>query len=204
MNCKVQKINAKERVAVLSDGESIQFDYLINSSPLNEFLSYFEGNVYEELRQRLSYNRVLVFNLGFNKKSKYTKEHWLYVPSKEVNFYRVGFYDNILDADKLSMYIEIGYPKEGEIDTEKQLELTVDNLRKLGIVDEDMQLEEYSTIIMDPAYVHINADTDKMIQKFKEKAEAEKIYTIGRYGAWTYCSMEDCMVAAKALAEKLR
>ena len=29
------------------------------------------------------------------------------------------------------------------------------------------------------------------------------IYTIGRYGAWTYCSMEDCMLEAKNLSKKL-
>ena len=28
-------------------------------------------------------------------------------------------------------------------------------------------------------------------------------YTIGRYGGWTYCSMEDCMLEAEALAETL-
>ena len=41
---------------------------------------------------------------------------WKLIPIRmQVNFYRIGFYDNILDADKLSMYIEIGYGKEDEI-----------------------------------------------------------------------------------------
>ena len=56
---------------------------------------------------------------------------------------------------------------------------------------------------MDPAYVHINTETEKKIQKFKDREAENHIYTIGRYGAWTYCSMEDCMIAAKNLAEKL-
>lgn len=72
------------------------------------FLSCFDDNETQKLQEMLSYNKVLVFNLGFNKKSKYTKEHWFYIPDKNVNFYRIDFYDNILDADKLSMYIEIG------------------------------------------------------------------------------------------------
>ena len=181
---RVTKINNEEKTAELDDGSKISYEYLINTSPLNEFLSYFEGEEFEKLRQSLSYNKVLVFNLGFNKKSKYTQEHWFYIPDKGVNFYRIGFYDNIHDADR-------------------QLELTLENLRKLGIIDEDMELEEHSTIIMDPAYVHINTETEKKIQEFKEREAENHIYTIGRYGAWTYCSMEDCMVAAKNLAEKL-
>ena len=55
----------------------------------------------------------------------------------------------------------------------------------------------------DSAYVHIATETDKRVQEFKEREAKNNIYTIGRYGAWTYCSMEDCMVAAKKLAEKL-
>ena len=77
----------------------------------------------------------------------------MYIRNKNVNFYRIGFYDNILDADKLSMYIEIGYGKNDEItveDVQVQLKLTLENLHKLGIIDDETRLEEHSTIIMDP------------------------------------------------------
>ena len=127
----------------------------------------------------------------------------MYLPEKKTNYYRIGFYDNILDSDKLSMYIEIGYSKNATIDVEEQLKLTIDNLRKSNIVSEDMELEEYSSIIMDPAYVHITSDTDKKVTELKKKFENDGIYTIGRYGGWTYCSMEDCMLEAKNLAQKL-
>ena len=206
LNHKVVKIDNAKKVAELDDGSKINYEYLINSSPLNDFLAYFEGEEFVNLRNSLSYNKVLVFNLGFNKKSKYTEEHWMYIPDKNVNFYRIGFYDNILDADKLSMYIEIGYGKDAVItkeDVDTQLRVTLENLLKLGIIDEDMKLEEHSTIIMSPAYVHINTETEKKIQDFKDKEAKNNIYTIGRYGAWTYCSMEDCMIAAKKLAENL-
>ncbi len=204
---KVVKIDNESKKAELDDGSKITYEYLINTSPLNHFLDYFDGEEFKSLQEALSYNKVLVFNLGFNKKSKYTEEHWMYIPDKNVNFYRIGFYDNILDADKLSMYIEIGYGKNDlitEEDVEKQLKLTLENLHKLGIIDDETELEEHSTIIMDPAYVHINTETEKRIQEFKEREAGNNIYTIGRYGAWTYCSMEDCMIAAKNLAEKLK
>lgn len=204
---KVVKIDNESKKAELDDGSKITYEYLINTSPLNHFLDYLDGEEFKSLQEALSYNKVLVFNLGFNKKSKYTEEHWMYIPDKNVNFYRIGFYDNILDADKLSMYIEIGYGKNDVIteeDVEKQLKLTLENLHKLGIIDDETELEEHSTIIMDPAYVHINTETEKRIQEFKEREAGNNIYTIGRYGAWTYCSMEDCMIAAKNLAEKLK
>lgn len=207
LNHVVNRIDSQSKKVILNDGTQIFYEYLINTSPLNKFLLYFENEQICSLQRDLSYNKVLVFNLGFNKKSRYTEEHWMYIPDKNVNFYRIGFYDNILDTDKLSMYIEIGYGKNDVItakDEEEQLKQTLNNLQRLGIIDEDTMLEEYSTIVMDPAYVHINTGIDKKITELKGNLKEENIYTIGRYGAWTYCSMEDCMIAAKRLAEQLQ
>ena len=122
---------------------------------------------------------------------------------KNINFYRVGFYDNILNSDRLSMYIEIGYNKEDKnIDVETQLKETLENLEKIGIV-KDNKLVSYSTILMDPAYVHIQSETNIEVDEWKEKMAKQQIYSIGRYGGWTYCSMEDSMLAAKKLAETI-
>ena len=159
------------------------------------------------MQKELSYNKVLVFNLGFNKKSKLKKEHWLYIPSKECNYYRIGFYDNILGTDKLSMYIEIGYPKDAKItdkEIDKQLELTLKNLKEQEIIDDTTKLVDHVALIMDPAYVHIEKETDEKIKEELEKLSKKKIYSIGRYGAWTYCSMEDCMLQAKKLYEEIK
>ena len=148
------------------------------------------------------------FNLGFDKTSPLCKkEHWLYIPSKDCNYYRVGFYNNILGDEKLSMYIEIGYNKDTKITKEeidKQLDLTLKNLRESGIISDDMKLVDHETIIMDPAYVHIETETTKKIDDLKNEFSKKGVYTIGRYGAWIYNSMEDSMVKAKELAEKLR
>ncbi len=205
LNSTIEEINTKKKYAVLSTGEKIEYEYLINTMPLNKFLALLGG--YEELIDKMSYNKVLVFNLGFDKPSPLCKkEHWLYIPDQKTNYYRVGFYNNILGQDKLSMYIEIGYGKNQKIDKkeiDKQLKLTLKNLEKDNIISSDMKLVDYEPIIMDPAYVHIETETTKKIEKAKEKLEKSSIYTIGRYGAWIYNSMEDSMVAAKELAEKI-
>lgn len=201
---EVSSVNINDKKINTTDGSIIEYEYLINTSPLNIFLNLLDDNKYHKLSNELSYNKVLVFNLGFNKKSKYTKENWMYIPSKEINFYRIGFYDNILNTDKLSMYIEIGYGKDDEINIEEQLKLTLDNLLKLGIIDEDTKLEEYVPIVMNPAYVHINTKNDLDVKNALKELNSNHIYSIGRYGGWTYCSMEDCMIEAKDLADKLK
>ena len=101
------------------------------------------------------------------------------------------------------MYIEIGFSKDDKIDVDKELKDTLYNLEKIGITKNNA-LKAYSTIIMDPAYVHINGETNDKINKYIENMEKQGVYTIGRYGAWTYCSMEDCMVEAKRIADTLK
>lgn len=202
LNTTVKSINIEEKVATLSNGTTIKFENLINTAPLNMFLKLIDDNRYKYLEEKLSYNKVLVFNLGFDKKSiNYTKEHWVYIPEKDINFYRMGFYDNIMGSDKLSMYIEIGFSKDDEINVKLELEKTINNLKAINVIDDSYVLEAHSTIIMDPAYVHINTKTNNAILKIKKELAENNIYSIGRYGSWTYCSMEDCMVEAKELVD---
>lgn len=206
LNTKVTYIDEKNKEAKLSNGEVIQYENLINTIPFNQFLMLFSNPKYSELSNNLTYNKVLVFNLGFNKKSKYDKEHWIYIPDKNINFYRIGFYNNILNADKLSMYIEIGYPKNQNIDEkeiENQLDLTLKNLQKMQVIDDSFELVAFEHIIMDPAYVHINTENSLQIKNVMQELQTNNIYSIGRYGGWTYCSMEDCMVEAKSLSSNL-
>ena len=130
----------------------------------------------------------------------------LYIPDKKCNYYRIGFYDNILNSDRLSMYVEIGYSKDAVITNEeidRQLKLTLENLRDQDIIDDDTKLIDHCAIVMDPAYVHIEKETDQKIKALFNDFAKNNIYCIGRYGAWTYCSMEDCMLQAKNLYEKL-
>ena len=203
LNTKIVDIDIKNKVATTSDGYKIEYQYLINSSPLNEFLALLNTNSSNELLSKLTYNKVLVFNLGFEKKSDWN-EHWVYFPDKSINFYRAGFYDNILNSDKLSMYIEIGYGKDDKnIDIDEQLKLTIENLKKVGIVDENNKLVSYSSLLLDPAYVHVHGNTNEDVGKYFDSLKQNNIFSIGRYGAWIYCSMEDCMIEAKKLANNL-
>lgn len=201
LDTEIVFINEKDKEVITNKQQKIKYEYLVNTIPLNKFLTLLTED-YKEVEKELSYNKVLVFNLGFKKGSR-NKEHWIYIPDKDVNFYRIGFYNNILNTEKLSMYIEIGFGENDIINIEEQLQLTLENLKKLHIV-EDNELECYMSIIMDPAYVHITEKANEKIKKLKQFWQEKQIYTIGRYGAWTYCSMEDCMLEAEKIAKEIK
>ncbi|HJP81596.1 MAG TPA: FAD-dependent oxidoreductase [Candidatus Saccharimonadales bacterium] len=202
LNTMVTEINQAEKYVLTDKGEKIFYKNLLNTMPLNRFLEHVDQGDNTALINEMSYNKVLVLNLGFDKPSpRYKEEHWIYFPSKELNFYRVGFYNNILGTDELNVYVEIGYPKDGVVDVDTEIEKTLDGMKKTGMIDDSMKLVDHSYVIMDPAYVHISGTTDAKIKDKIGELKEQGIYTTGRYGNWTYCSMEDCMVWAKEIAE---
>jgi hypothetical protein len=68
-------------------------------------------------RSAFTWNKVLVFNLGFDRKGE-KDVHWVYYPDRATSFYRIGYYDNIFDTDRLSLYVELGFARDAAVDVE--------------------------------------------------------------------------------------
>ena len=52
---------------------------------------------------------------------------------------------------------------------------------------------------MDPAYVHITRKSIAEHARLSAELRRSGVYSAGRYGGWTYCSIEDNIVEARAL-----
>lgn len=199
LNERVTEIDPRRRRARTSQRE-IEYEYLVSSMPFPKLLELsglaFDRDVY-------SYNKVLVFNLGFDSKGP-EGVHWIYYPDRELSFYRVGFYDNIFNTDRMSMYVEIGYPANvelGELEIQRARERVLSDLKRCGIVTTQRLVAEHS-VVLDPAYVHITQASIADVQKKKEVLATRGVYSLGRYGSWTYCSIEDNIIEARALADR--
>ena len=90
------------------------------------------------------------------------------------------------------------------IDPQRELEHSLRALRAQKLIQEDNPLLSNCALVMDPAYVHLRPGTKELVDALKATLAGMDIYSIGRYGGWRYCSMEDCMLEAFALAEKLK
>lgn len=189
-----------EKKIVRTTKRKYEYDFLINTIPINEFLKLNGDGL--TVTEQLSWNKVLVFNIGFDKDSVDKAVHWIYFPEKDFNFYRVGFYNNILKSNKLSIYVEIGMKPDDEFNEQEQFNLTIDNLRKCGIIT-DHKVVSYQHLVMNPAYVHISRKGKEFVDCKIEDLKSKSVYMLGRYGRWTYCSMEDCYISAIELAKKL-
>jgi len=183
LNTELLELDLENKIAKTNKGD-IKFEQLISTLPFNKI----------NPNPKLSANKVAVFNLGFDKGSD-IKTHWRYFPGNEA-FYRVGFYNNILGQEKLSLYVEIGLKETDQIHEEILLNKVLVDLQSRGIID-NHQLVDYQFLVMNPAYVHITKESKEIYNEWCQKYNPQGIYSIGRYGSWTYCSIEDNIIEAQ-------
>lgn len=197
LNELVLEVDLERKIARTSKRE-FAFERFVSSAPFNRLLSM--AHIPHD-QATFSWNKVLVFNLGFDKKGK-KDVHWIYYPDREVSFYRVGFYDNIFEADRLSVYVELGFAKDAVVDVAAMRERVLADLKRVGVVTDHRLVAEHS-VIMDPAYVHITQRSLAEHARITADLNERGVYPVGRYGGWTYCSIEDNVVQARALVAGL-
>lgn len=176
----------------------LRFERLISSAPFNRLLDLagvrHDPSVW-------SWNKVLVFNFGFDRKGP-PEPHWIYYPDPDCVFYRVGFYDNIFDTDRLSIYVEVGLASDAPVAAAATRERVLADLRRQGVISSHRLVAEHS-VVMDPAYVHITRSSLAEHARLGAELRRHGVYSIGRYGGWTYCSIEDNIVEARRLVGEL-
>ena len=195
---RVIRIDLGTKVATTTKRE-IQYEALVSSAPL---VSLFDmcGLAYDS--SVFSHNKVQVFNLGFDSKGP-AGVHWIYYPQRDLSFYRVGFYDNIFGTDRMSLYVELGLPWDAELSDDDRGAMkarVLADLQSCGVVTNQALVASHD-VLLDPAYVHITTKSNAEAAAKKLLLAAQDVHSIGRYGSWTYCSIEDNIVEARQLAD---
>ena len=188
-------VDVRRKVARTSKRE-LGFERLVSSAPFDRFAAVC-GLDHDP--STWAYNKVLVFNFGFDRKGP-PGMHWVYYPDRSVTFYRVGFYDNIFDSDRMSLYVEVGFSKDATIDVASTRRRVLADLERLKVISSQKLVSEHS-VVLDPAYVHVTKRSLAEHKRLAATLRDHSVWSIGRYGGWTYCSIEDNIVEARALVD---
>ena len=194
-NERVTKIDLGSR-EVITPRRRIRFGKIVSSAPLPALARMcdvaHDPSVFTS-------NQVLVFNLGFDRKGM-RGVHWMYFPDRTLSFYRVGWYDNIFDTDRMSLYVEIGAPHGAIFDVDALRARVLADLAREGVID-GHQLVSHHHVVLDPAYVHITKASLAETERVRDGLALTGVHSVGRYGGWTYCSIEDNLLETQALAK---
>ncbi len=147
-------------------------------------------------------NKVLVFNLGFDRKGA-RGVHWMYFPRP-----RPRVLPGRLVRQHLRDRPDVAVRRDRRAIRRRLRRRHAARTRVLAdlaaerIVD-GHQLVAHHHVVLDPAYCHITKRSLAETVRLRAALKARGVHSIGRYGGWTYCSIEDNIVEARALAARL-
>jgi hypothetical protein len=102
----------------------------------------------------------------------------------------------------MSLYVEIGAPHGASFDADALRARVLADLARENIID-GHQLVSHHHVVLDPAYCHITEASLAEQARLNAVFEAANVHSVGRYGRWTYCSIEDNLIETRELAERL-
>lgn len=201
-------IDLNNKVIRFSNGHEETFKQLITTIPLDKFLNIIQERPHTNFiraKKHLLCNSVVNFNIGINRPNLSNK-HWIYYPEKQYPFYRIGFYHNfsqhLVPPGCSSLYGEFSYLNNPTQEIAEKLTLARAHAQQLfGISDNEIVTEKVITI--PHAYVIFNTWRDKNVPALLSSLEEESIYSIGRYGAWKYSSMQEGFLDGKHIVDRL-
>jgi protoporphyrinogen oxidase len=187
---------------VVAGGERIAYRALVATLPLPELLKRMpdlppdiEGHAAQLRCTTLRY-----LNIGA-RGTPPADWHWIYVPEKRYPFYRVNVFSTAMPsmapAGCASICVELadrGPIGDAVVRDTAQALAAAGALRDANdVVFAEPKQIQYAYVVFDDNYY----EATRAIFAF---LESHGIYPRGRYGAWTYNAMEDCVLAGREVA----
>ncbi len=205
---EVKSINIKEKIVIFSNGHHEKYDQLITTMPLDSFI---ENSIepsdmsLKTIKSKLLCNSVVNFNLGI-KRENLSDKHWIYYPETKYPFYRIGFWhnfsNNMAPAGHSSLYGEFSHLNKSKKVVSQMLEHTRQEALKLFKISPD-EIATEKVIYIKNAYVIYNHWRDNNLNNIFKRLEENNIYSVGRYGAWKYSSMQEAILDGKNVVDSL-
>ncbi len=187
---------------VVVGGERVPYSAVVTTLPLPELLCRMPGlpKDVEEHASRLRCTTLRYLDLA-TRTRPLVDWHWVYVPERRLPFYRVGIFSNatasMAPPGGGSFYVELA--DRGPV-TEATVRESAQGLVEMGAITSPADVLFADAREIDYAYVvfddHYYAATSAIFAFL----ESHAIYSRGRYGGWTYNSMEDALIAGREAA----
>lgn len=199
-------VDWRERRIVFQDG-AIPYSVLISTVPLDVLVGLLVDAppAVTAAARRLVCNPLWYLDVALDVPCG-VDLHWAYVPEERLPFYRVGCYSNfspeMAPPGKAGLYVELASRETPDMPA--LLPVVAEGLIEMNIIarPDDIRFAEARRI--DHAYVVFDRAYYDALEAIRPFLDAQGIISCGRYGAWTYSSMEDALLAGRDAAQRAR
>ena len=204
LNTPVIQIDEKRHIVKTGDKE-FQYDYLINTIALKDLTAMLQSAP-EQIKAlgRLLRASRLVYAIGtVEGEELFDDAQWLYVPDEATPIYRFGIPSNVdrqlARPGVSSFYAEFRPDYQGSITEtgnfiQKLLESGGYRRKVLSV---HLRERPYGYVIFDK-------NRDQAVNGIMDYLQDNEIFSIGRFGRWTYNAMEDAIADGMDIVKRIR
>ncbi|MEE8408384.1 MAG: FAD-dependent oxidoreductase [Myxococcota bacterium] len=203
-----RRLDWQQRHVELDDGSRCAYDVLVSTMPLKDLVAMLTAPPERVAlaAAKLRAASVTYWDVGLRGANEPNDAHWIYFPEPRYPFYRIGSASAVVASvapeGARSHYVEVSHPQGTACPVDDQQIL--DGMRAVGLIAADCEpmLMERTTI--DCAYVIADRVYGEARALVLDWLREQRILSVGRYGAWTYDSMEGAMIQGRRAAETIR
>lgn len=208
VNKEAESIDIERRSVHFKDGETASYRYLVSTIPLPKLLKLIASLPPEMIRYSNLLRCTSIFNLNLGVREKGIDNiHWVYFPEEEYTFFRAGFLSNFSTSHPpncSALYAEVAYSKEEEVNEEELADRVIEDLVQLQLIKDKKNIIARKIVNIPYGYTIPQMNSRKAVEALLKFLEVHNILSCGRYGSWTYMSVEDCILEGKNIAERLK
>ncbi len=193
---KIKKIHPKKKKIELSTGETIDYEYLLSTMPLNAFVGYLDciDSEFAQSVENLSYATSNIVGLGLKGKPKdeLATKCWMYFPESNCPFYRVTVFsnyspNNVPDNNTYwSLMTETSESINKPVNRSGLIEETIEGLLNTKLIESRKNIVSTWMFTAEHGYPVPTLKRDNVIATLIPALEKLDIYSRGRMGAWKY------------------
>ena len=201
LNATVETVIGPEKKIVLADagpshGETIEYEYLLNTMPLDIFTQKVQGLTAEtvETAQGLKHSSTNVVGIGLKGQPKQSLETmcWMYFPENNSPYYRVTVFsnyspNNVPDSTQYwSLMTETSESPVKPVDRETLIQDTINALIEDQLIESADDVVSTFHVAFEYGYPTPSVERDGILKAVLPTLEPFGISSRGRFGGWKY------------------
>lgn len=207
LGARVAALDAGRRRVRLQGGEELEGEAVLSSLPLPA-LARLTTDLPAALREAATTLRhvgVRVVNLGVRGPAAHPGAQWVYVPDPQVPYHRLGFPCALTPAmappGHHAIVAEISRLPDDPVPPAESAAATRRALLASGFLRDERDVVHEWVMDIDEAYVVFDRARRAALPALFRWYVERGVLPMGRYGAWDYLGMEDCLRHGRQAAE---
>jgi protoporphyrinogen oxidase len=212
---RVACIDPYQQSVTISTGETILYDYLISTIPLDQLAAISQGipDVLQKLASRLRHSGIHSIGVGIRGDCPpWIQEiSWAYFPQPDIPFHRVTILSNYSpnnvpnNGRYWSMLAEVTNSELRPVNSSCIVDWVIDGLRRVTLLPSEGKIVSRWHHNEAYGYPTPTTDRDALAAPLLAYFDDHKIYSRGRFGTWRYeiSNQDHCFMQGVELAERL-